>query len=87
MGWMVLEYVVEDLKFEHIGNFCENTSEVSSTYRGSTSTSTPEARLLQFLALRKRERKESSLTPMSILGGNNAISDIPSRAFKDGIIA
>ena len=29
LGWLVLEYVVEDLKFKHIGRFCDNTSEVA----------------------------------------------------------
>ena len=25
LGWLVLEYVAEDLKFKHIGSFCDST--------------------------------------------------------------
>ena len=51
MGWLILEYVVEDLKIKHIGSFCYNKSSVVWTYSGSTSTPISAAILLQFLLL------------------------------------
>ena len=84
LGWMVLEYVCNDLTFKHIGMFCDNTSAVAWAYKGGTSRSIPAGRLLRLLSLRQRTRKASSLLPMHIAGENNAMADIPSRAFKNG---
>ena len=53
LRWLVLEYVVDDLKFKHIGSFCKNTLSVTWTYIGSTSTSIPASRLLRLLAIRQ----------------------------------
>ena len=79
LGWLVLEYVVADLKFKHIGRFCENTSAVALTYRVITSISIPSATIIQFLELRKWERKSSSLTSMGVAVKDNDMADIPSR--------
>ena len=53
LGWLVLEYVLEDLKFKDIGRFYDNKSAVAWKYEGSTSTSILEAGLLQYLSLKK----------------------------------
>ena len=84
LGWLVLEHVCDDLRYKHVGMFCDNTSAVSWAYRGSTSTSTVAGRLLRFLALRQRKRQVSSLAPLHVAGDDNAMADIPSRAFKSG---
>ena len=59
LEWMVLEYVVEDMKFKHIVSFCDNTPELAWIYRGSTSTPIPVAGLVRFLVLQQLERKSS----------------------------
>ena len=84
LGWLVLEHVVEDLTFKHVGSFCDNTSSVAWAYKGSTATSMAAARLLRLLSIRQRTRQASSLIPMNIAGKNNEMADIPSRAFKNG---
>ena len=84
LGWLVLENVCANLLYKHIGSFCDNTSAVSWTYKGSTSTSIAAARLLRLLFIRQRVRQASALVPISIAGKDNAMADIPSRAFKNG---
>ena len=84
LGWLVLEYLWENLSFKHIGLFCDNTSAVAWAFKGSTSTSVAAGRLLRFLAIRQRLRQTSSLAPRSIAGEDNEMADIPSRAFKTG---
>jgi len=84
LGWMVLEHVCEDLIFKHIEMFCDNTSVVAWAYKGGTSKSIPTGRLLWLLSIRQRTKKASSLLLMQIVGENNAMADIPSRAFKNG---
>ena len=84
LGWLVLEHVCPDLVFKHIGMFCDNTSAVSWAFKGSTATSIPAGRLLRLLFIRQRVRKASSLVPLHIAGKDNAMADIPSRAFKTG---
>ena len=84
LGWLVLEHVVADFTFKHVGMFCDNTSAVAWAYKGSTSTSIAAARLLRLLSIRQRVRQASSLLPMNIARKDNAMADIPSRAFKNG---
>mgnify|MGYP003334029408 CR=1 FL=1 len=82
MGWLVLESIQDDLSFKHVGLFADNTSSVSWTQKGSTTSSLPVARLLRLLALRQRARRTSSLLPIHIKGSENAMADVSSRAFK-----
>ena len=49
-----MEYVAEDMKFKHIGRFCDNISAVAYKYKGTTIPSIPAARILQLLAPQKR---------------------------------
>ena len=84
LGWLVLEYTCNDLTYKHVGMFCDNTSAVSWAFKGSTATSLVAARLLRFMFLRQRARQASSLVPLHIAGKDNAMADIPSRAFKTG---
>ena len=51
LGWLILELTINNLAFHHIGLFCDNTSAVAWTHKGSSSTSIPAARLLRFLFL------------------------------------
>ena len=83
LGWLVLEYVVEDLMFKQLGIFCDITSLVSWTYRERTSTSFPGDRLIRLLVLQQEEIKASSRTPMIIAEKDDVMADIPSQAFKD----
>jgi len=78
LGWLVLEYVSNDLMYKHIGLFCDNTSAVSWAYKGHTTMSLVAGRLLRLLAIRQRTRQTSSLMPMNIAGKDNAMADIPS---------
>lgn len=84
IGWLVLEYVCDDLVFKHIGMFCDNTSAVAWAYKYTTSKSIIAGRLLRLLAIRQRTRQASSLLPLHIAGEDNEMADIPSRAFKNG---
>ena len=84
LGWLVLDDVVPDLSYKHVGIFCDNTSAVAWLVKGSTTTSAKAAALLRFLHLRIRERKASSFTPEYIPGEHNTMADVSSRAFKDG---
>ena len=84
IGWLVLEYVCDDLVFKHIGMFCDNTSAVAWAFKFTTSKSVIAGRLLRLLAIRQRTRQASSLLPMHIAGKDNEMADIPSRAFKNG---
>ena len=84
LGWLVVESVFTDLRYKHIGSFCDNTSAVAWSLKGHTATSMVAGRLLRFLAIRQRVRQTSSLLPMNIAGKENDMADIPSRAFKQG---
>ena len=83
LGWLALECIA-DLGFKHVGMFCDNTSAVAWATKLRTSKSLAAARLLRFLGLRLKARQASSLLPMHIAGEDNALADIPSRAFKTG---
>ena len=87
LGWLILEYLCPSLTFFHIGMFCDNTSAVAWTKKMRTSKSIPAARLLRFLALRQCTRQISSLLPLYIIGDDNEMADVLSRAFTDGKIA
>eukprot|EP00957_Ditylum_brightwellii_P045901 3481716-Ditylum_brightwellii.AAC.1 len=82
LGWLVLELHTTTLKHHHVGMFCDNTSAVSWAFKMRTSKSIPAARLLCMLGLRIHAMQASSLTPLCILGNNNTLADISSRAFQ-----
>jgi hypothetical protein len=85
LNWLALECQPGlQLKFHHIGVFCDNTSAVSWAYKLRTSTSIVAGRLLRLLGLRMHARKTSSLVPLHIAGEDNTMADIVSRAFKTG---
>ena len=84
MGWLVLEAACDNLRFAHIGTFCDNTSAVAWCHKGHTNKSIAAAQLLRFLFVRQRLRQTSSLIPVSIAGSANTMADIASRAFKHG---
>jgi len=87
LGWLVLEYLCPLLTFCHIGMFCDNTSAMAWTKKMRSSKSIPAARLLRFLALRQQTRQTSSLLPLYIIGKDNEMADVPSRASNDGKFA
>jgi len=82
LGWLDLEYVSNDLTYKHIGLFCDNTLAVSWAYKRHTTTLLVAGRLLRLLAIHQHTRQKSLLMPMNIAGKDNAMADIPSRAFK-----
>ena len=84
LGWLTIDALFTDLKFQHIGIFCDNTSAVAWLRKGSTTTSSAAAALLRFLHIRIRHRQASSFIPEHIKGDNNDMADVSSRAFKDG---
>jgi hypothetical protein len=83
-GWLILESTLPDLKHQHVGIFCDNTSATQWAYKLRTSASMPAARLLRMLSMRIHAREASSLTPLSIPGVENEMSDIFSCVFKQG---
>ena len=84
INFMVLESQNINLKFHHIGTFCDNTSAVSWAYRLRNSTSRIAGRLLRVLSLRIHAKQASSLVPLNIAGEENVMADVVSRAFKSG---
>ena len=84
LGWLVLEQSCDDLRFHHVGMFCDNTSAVAWAFKGHSCKSVPAAKLLRLLSVRQRIRQASSLLPISIPGVSNTMADTASRAFKEG---
>lgn len=84
LGWLILELSPAELRYAHVGTFCDNTSAVSWATKGQTSKSIPAARLLRFLFIRQRIRQTSSLVPLHLSGDLNIMADVSSRAFKNG---
>ena len=68
----------------HLASFCDNTSAVAWATKMRTSKSVPAARLLRYLGLLQLANQTSSLSPISIPGKANDMTDISSRAFKSG---
>ena len=83
-GWLILESTLPDLKHQHVGIFCDNTSATQWVSKLHTSASMRAARLLPMFSMRIHAREASSLTPLSIPGAENEMADICSRAFKQG---
>ena len=81
LGWLVLEHIVKDLRFKHIGMNCDNTSAVSWVNKYRTAKSIAGARLLRLLSLRMHKRKVSPLLVISIAGDDNDMADKSSRSF------
>ncbi len=79
LGWLVLEHLVPDLRFKHIGLNCDNSSAVSWANKYRTAKSIPAARLLRLLSLRMHRRKVSPLLVISIKGDDNDMADKASR--------
>jgi hypothetical protein len=84
LNWLALECQPVNLKFQHIGMFCDNAAAVSWTASLRTSKSKSAGRLLRMLGMRIHARFASSLTPLHIPGEENDMADIASRAFKNG---
>jgi hypothetical protein len=84
LNFLALECQKVNLKYHHIGIFCNNTSAVSWAYRLHTSASSIAAKLLRLLSLRLHRNQASSLTPIHIAGEKNIMADVISQAFKEG---
>ena len=82
-AWLVLERIVgtENLHYEHISLFRNNTAAVSWTQRGAAKKSAAAGSLLRFLALRQRVARSSPLVAAHVSGDLNVIGNIPSRSF------
>ena len=82
--WLVLEELVDDLTFKHIGLNCDNSNSVSWTNKYRTAKSIPASRLLRLLCIRMHMRRTSPLLSIGIKGDDNDMADVSSRSFKDG---
>ena len=81
LGWLVLEHLVPDLRFKHIGLNCDNSSAVSWANKYRTAKSIAAARLLRLLSLRMHRRRVSPLLVIGIKGDDNDMADKSSRSF------
>ena len=81
LGWLVLEKLVPDLRFKHVGMNCDNSTAVSWTNKYRTAKSIPAARLLRLLSLRMHRRKVCPMLVISIAGEDNDMADKSSRSF------
>ena len=81
LGWLVLEKLVPNLRFKHVGMNCDNSSAVSWSNKYRTAKSIPAARLLRLLSLRMHRRQVSPLLVISIAGDDNDMADKSSRSF------
>ena len=80
----MLEGIVgtENLCYEHIGLFNDNTAAESWTQRGAAKKYAAEGYLLIVLALRKQESRASLLVAAHTAGYMNVLGDIPSHSFS-----
>ena len=81
LGWLVLEKLVPNLRFKHIGMNCDNSTAVSWSNKYRTAKSIPAARLLRLLSLRMHRRQVSPLLVIHISGELNGMADKLSRSF------
>ena len=82
LHWLVLEYVVDDLRHKHVAMYCDNTPTVAWANRLASKNSKIAGRLLRALALRQRTRRASPLLSISIAGEDNVMADVASRSFR-----
>ena len=76
--WMVLENLQVNLKYCHVGLFCDNVSAVMWAYKMRTSRSKIAGRLLRLLGIRIHATQASHLMPLHIAGENNEMADVTS---------
>ena len=84
INWLVLECLAPTLRFIHAALFCDNSSAVQWAYKLRSSASEVAGRLLRLLGLRIHHREASHISSIGILGDDNIMADIVSRAFKTG---
>ncbi len=82
--WLVLEHLVDDLQFKHVGMNCDNSVSVTWTNKYRTSKSIAAARLLRLLCLRMHKRQTSPSLVIGVKGDDNGMADVASRSFKRG---
>jgi hypothetical protein len=79
--FLVIEGVVGDIANAHVALYSDNSPSVHWVQRLAVKSSTVAMQLIQALALRIQVTKASPLTTLHISGGENAMTDIPSRSF------
>ena len=79
--WLVIEYVVKNLRHRHTLLLSDNSPSVSWVDRMASKRSRPAGELLRALAYRINAKEACPLTPLHIPGVHNRIADIPSRSF------
>ena len=82
--WLVLEHLVKDLRFKHVGMNCDNSVAVTWANKYRTSKSIAAARLLRLLCLRMHIRQSSPSLVIGVKGDDNGMADVASRSFKKG---
>ena len=81
LGWLVLEKLVPDLRFKHVGMNCDNSTAVAWSNKYRSAKSIPAARLLRLLSIRMHRRQVSPLLVIHISGDENDMADKSSRSF------
>ena len=84
LNWLALECLAPLLKFKHAALFGDNSSAVQWAFKLRASASEVAGRLLRLLGMRIHARKASHISALGIIGDNNLMADIISRAFKHG---
>ena len=84
LEWLVLEHLVGDLQFKHVGMNCDNSVAVTWANKYRTSKSIAAARLLRLLCLRMHKRMTSPSLVIGVKGDDNGMADVSSRSFKQG---
>ena len=82
LGWLVLEKLVPNLRFKHVGMNCDNSTAVSWSNKYRTAKSIQAAQLLRLLSLRMHRQQVSPLLVIHISGDDNdMVADKSSRSF------
>ena len=84
INWLVLEFLTSKLSNIHADLFCDNTSAVGWAFKLISVSSLAIGRLLCFLVIHINTTKASHITPISISGEDNDMSDVVSWAFQKG---
>ena len=79
--WLVIEFVVKNLRHKHVLLLSDNSPSVGWMDRMASKRSTPAAKFLRALAYRINAMQACPITPLHIPGVHNRIADIPSRSF------
>ena len=84
LNWLALEYITSNLTYTHTSLFYDNTLVVGYAIKIKPGSSLAAGLILRFLGMRVHSTQVSHLTPISIAGEENDMTDIISSAFQKG---